>query len=142
MAVDMLAHRHIENLLATYAELVDDGDFAGVGALLANAVFIGRSGPVSGAEAIQKMLEDGAAAHANGTAPITRHMITNLVIEVDEEAGTASARSYFAVLRALPGESPVIVASGRYRDRFHRYGGEWRFTEHRALVEFTGPALR
>jgi hypothetical protein len=34
----------IENLIATCAELVDDGDFAGVGALLADAVFTGSAG--------------------------------------------------------------------------------------------------
>ena len=32
-------HRAIENLIATYAELVDGGDFAGVGNLLADATF-------------------------------------------------------------------------------------------------------
>jgi hypothetical protein len=42
----------IETLIATYAELVDDGDFAGVGALLADAIFTGGAGSVSGSEAI------------------------------------------------------------------------------------------
>jgi hypothetical protein len=31
------SHRAIENLIATYAELVDDGNFAAVGLLLADA---------------------------------------------------------------------------------------------------------
>jgi len=34
-----LSCRAIENLIATYAELVDDGDFAGLGALLADTTF-------------------------------------------------------------------------------------------------------
>jgi hypothetical protein len=42
------SYRAIENLIATYAELVDDGDFAGLGALLANATFTGGGAPVSG----------------------------------------------------------------------------------------------
>jgi hypothetical protein len=41
-------YRAIENLIATYAELVDDGDFAGLGALLADATFTGSGAPVSG----------------------------------------------------------------------------------------------
>jgi hypothetical protein len=32
------SYRAIENLIATYAELVDGGDFAGIGALLADAM--------------------------------------------------------------------------------------------------------
>ena len=38
----------VTNLLARYAELVDDGDFAGVGVLFSDAVFIGSGGPVRG----------------------------------------------------------------------------------------------
>jgi hypothetical protein len=34
----------IENLIATYAERVDDGDFAGVAELLADAIFTGAAG--------------------------------------------------------------------------------------------------
>jgi hypothetical protein len=45
------SYRAIENLIATYAELVDGGDFAGIGALLADASFTGGSGTVSGREA-------------------------------------------------------------------------------------------
>jgi hypothetical protein len=40
------SYRAIENLIATYAELVDDGDFAGVGILLADATLTG-SAPMS-----------------------------------------------------------------------------------------------
>jgi len=35
--------------------------------------------------------------------PRTRHVTTNVVIEADEEAGTAVLRAYFTVLQALPG---------------------------------------
>ena len=52
------SYRAIENLIATYAELVDDGDFAGVGTLLADATFTGGAGTVSGRDAIEKMLRD------------------------------------------------------------------------------------
>ncbi len=38
------SYRAIKNLIATYAELVDDGDFEGVGILLADATFRGGSG--------------------------------------------------------------------------------------------------
>ena len=45
------SYRSIENLIATYAELVDDGDFVGVGTLLAEATFTGAAGSVSGRDA-------------------------------------------------------------------------------------------
>jgi hypothetical protein len=40
-------YRAIERLIATYAELVDDGDFAAVGRLLADATFTGGTGVVT-----------------------------------------------------------------------------------------------
>jgi hypothetical protein len=109
-------YRAIENLIATYAELVDDGDFAGLGALLADATFTGGGGPVSGAAAIEQMFRAMVIVY-DGT-PRTQHVTTNVAIEVDEEAATASSRSYFTVFQALPDLALQPIASGRYHDRF------------------------
>ena len=83
------SYRAIENLIAAYAELVDDGDFAAVGVLLADATFTGASGSVSGRDAIEKMLRENVITYADGT-PRTKHVTTNLAIEVDEETSTAA----------------------------------------------------
>jgi hypothetical protein len=45
------SHWAIGNLIATYAELVDDGDFAGLGTLLADATFTGSGVSRSAASA-------------------------------------------------------------------------------------------
>ena len=79
------SHRAIENLIATYAELVDDGDFAGLGTLLAHATFTGSGAPVSGPDAIEKMFQDMLIVYDDGT-PRTKHVTTNVIIEADEEA--------------------------------------------------------
>jgi 3-phenylpropionate/cinnamic acid dioxygenase small subunit len=135
------SYRVIENLIATYAELVDDGDFAGLGALLADATFTGSGVPVSGPDAIEKMFLDMLIVYDDGT-PRTRHVTTNIVIDPDEEAGTAVSRAYFTVLQALPGLALQPIVSGRYRDRFERCDGRWRFTERRVLVDLVGDVSR
>jgi 3-phenylpropionate/cinnamic acid dioxygenase small subunit len=134
-------YQAVGNLIATYAELVDDGDFAGVGALLGDAVFTGSGAPVSGAGAIEQMFRNLLIVYADGT-PRTRHVTTNVVIEADEEAGTALARAYFTVLQALPGFPLQPVVSGRYRDRFERRSGRWAFAERRVLVGLVGDVSR
>ena len=131
----------IQNLIAAYAQLVDDGDFAGLGALLADATFTGSGAPVSGPDAIEKMFTDMLIVYADGT-PRTRHVTTNVAIEVDEEAGTAVSRAYFTVLQAVPGLALQPVVSGRYRDRFERSDGQWRFAERRVLVDLVGDVSR
>lgn len=138
---DPPSYRAIENLITTYAELVDDGDFAGLGALLANATFTGGSGPVNGRDAIEKMFQDTLITYDDGT-PRTRHIITNFAIEVDEEAGAAVSRSYFTALQALPDLPLQPIASGRYHDRFRRRDGQWSFAERRVSVDLVGDVTR
>ncbi|KOV92079.1 MULTISPECIES: nuclear transport factor 2 family protein [unclassified Streptomyces] len=135
------SHRAIENLIARYAELVDDGDFAGLGALLADATFTGSGEPVSGRAAIEKMFHDTLIVYADGT-PRTQHVTTNIALEVDEQAGTAKARSYVTVFQALPDLPLQPIAAGRYHDRFERRDGRWRFVERRARINLVGDVSR
>ena len=135
------SYRVIENLIASYAELVDDGDFAGVGTLLAEATFIGAAGPVSGRDAIEKMLRDSLIVYDDGT-PRTQHVTTNIAIEIDEEAGRAASRSYFTVLQALPELALQPIVSGRYQDRFARRDGRWCFVERRVRTDLVGDVSR
>ncbi|MEU5847821.1 nuclear transport factor 2 family protein [Saccharopolyspora shandongensis] len=135
------SYRAIENLIARYAELVDDGDFAGLGSLLADATFMGGRAEVSGSEAIEKMLQDTVIVYADGT-PRTQHVVSNVAIELDEQAGTAVARSYVTVLQALPDLPLQPIAAGRYHDRFERCDGRWRFAERRVRIRFVGDVSR
>jgi 3-phenylpropionate/cinnamic acid dioxygenase small subunit len=134
-------YRAIERLIATYAELVDDGDFAGVGRLLADATFAGGAGSVTGGDAIEKMLRANVIVYVDGT-PRTKHVTTNLAIEVDEDAGTAVSRSYFTVLQALPDLALQPIVSGRYFDRFERREGLLRFVERRVRTDLVGDVSR
>jgi 3-phenylpropionate/cinnamic acid dioxygenase small subunit len=134
-------YRAIEALIAAYAELVDDGDFAGVGALLADATFTGGRGTVSGRTAITIMLQDSLIVYDDGT-PRTKHVTTNIVIEIADDADTATARSYFTVFQALPELGVQAIVSGRYRDRFRRSGGRWRFVERRVRSDLVGDVSR
>ncbi|TWV31236.1 nuclear transport factor 2 family protein [Streptomyces misionensis] len=127
----------VTNLIARYAELVDAGDFAGVGALFADAVFVGSGGPVEGSEGVERMLRDTVILYEDGT-PRTHHATTNVAVEVDAEAGTAAARSYVTVFQALPGLPLRPIAAGRYADRFERRDGHWRFAERRVRIHLAG----
>ena len=72
-----------------------------------------------------------------GSSPRTRHVTTILIIESEEDAGTTS-RSYFTVFQQV-GDFPLQpVASGRYRDRFERGDGAWRFTSREVSTDLVG----
>ncbi len=133
----------IGNLVARYAELVDDGDFDGVADLLADAGVGDGDGSalLRGRDAIAAMFRDTTRRYADGT-PRTKHVTTNLILEVDAEAGRAAARSYWTVLQAVEGLPLQPILAGRYHDRFARSGGAWRFTERRYSIDLVGDVSR
>jgi 3-phenylpropionate/cinnamic acid dioxygenase small subunit len=132
----------IERLLFLYAERMDAGDFAAVGALFAHARYGAGDGPLalSGAE-VEAVNRSLVILYDDGT-PRTRHVTTNVVVDADEAGGTASARSSFTVLQQVPGGPLEAVAAGRYHDRFERADGAWRFAERRILLDLVGDLSR
>jgi ketosteroid isomerase-like protein len=129
----------ISNVIAAYAELMDNGDIAGVAALLSDALLgsMGAEGFVSGQSAIYELFHSTVRIYEDGT-PRTKHVTSNLQIEVDEEAGTATARSYFTVLQATAALPLQPIVAGRYHDRFLRRDGRWRFAERRFSTDLVG----
>jgi hypothetical protein len=79
----------------------------------------------------------------SSTSPLkdmfVHHVTTNLIIEVDDEAGTATSRPYYTVFQALTGFPLQPISTGRYNDRFERLDGRWRFL-NRAVT--TGMTVR
>jgi ketosteroid isomerase-like protein len=130
----MPAHVQIQNLLFTYAERVDTGDFAGVGEVFAHALITveGSQNATRGASNIQKMYEEWTRRYPDDGTPHTKHVTTNLIIEVDEDAGTATCRSYVTVFQQTSTLRLQPILQGRYHDRFECVGGKWRFT-HRHM---------
>jgi len=130
----------ISDLVYTYAERIDLGDFDGLADLFTHAVVSGGEDFVrKGRDEVLAMYVEGTRRYEDNGTPHTKHVTTNLMVDVDEEAGTATARSYFTVLQALPDSlalQPIIA--GRYHDRFEKVDGAWRFTERRMLVDLVG----
>jgi 3-phenylpropionate/cinnamic acid dioxygenase small subunit len=133
----------IEALLYTYAERIDAGDFAGVGGLFADGeIRAGDDGPAfRGAEAVRDLYAATVVLHADGT-PRTQHATTNVVVDVDETAGTATARSRFTVLQQLDDFPLQVIVAGRYVDSFVRAGDRWRFAVRRMYVDLEGDLRR
>src|SRR6478609_6172793 len=106
MSTDKL---EITELLYRYAELIDAGDFDGVGRLLARSTFGGpASGSVSGADNIAKLFAMTTRRYPeHGNTPRTRHLVLNLVV-------------------------------GRYYDAFARDDQGWYFTERKVDIQMLG----
>lgn len=136
----MSAETQIANLLYRYAECVDTGDLAGAAALFEHAVIRvgeGDSGTVDSATFL-RFLTAMIIFYPDGT-PRTRHVTTNPILEIDEDAGIATCRSYYTVLQQTDDFPLQVVVSGRYHDRFERVDGRWRFCyRDYTMIELVG----
>jgi len=136
----MPGHIAVANLVYTYAERIDLGDFAGVAELFEHAEItaVGNDEHHSGTDAAQKLYEKTTRRYDDNGTPHTKHVTTNLILEIDEEAGTGTCRSYFTVLQQTANLSLQPIISGRYHDRFERVDGVWRFTHRHIISELIG----
>jgi 3-phenylpropionate/cinnamic acid dioxygenase small subunit len=130
--------RAIENLLYRYAERIDAGDFEGVGQLFAHGRIEAAPGVViEGADRVRKLYEGTTRRYDDGT-PRTRHVMTNAIIDVDDAAGTAAARSYYTVYQQTDDVPLQPIVAGRYHDTFHRVDGDWCFDTRTMFVDLKG----
>ena len=134
------AHLQIQNLLGMYAERIDAADFAAVAELFAHAVITSEGLPreTRGAQEAEALYRNSARVYADDGTLHTKHVITNLIIEVDEEAGTASCRSYVTVFQQTPDLPLQPIYQGRYHDRFECIDGQWRFTRRHMFNDRLG----
>ena len=129
----------LTELLYRYAELIDAGDFDGVGQLLARATFAGARGPgASGAEQIAGLFATTTRRYPeSGNTPRTRHLVLNPIIEIRSD-DTAAARSTFCVVQSTETVPLQPIVVGRYFDTFSCDDAGWYFTERRVDVEHVG----
>ena len=92
-----------------------------------------------GRDEVRAMYGGGNRRERTSGGRSTKHITTNVFVEVDEGAGTAIARSYWVLLVSTSPDEPIRpILAGRYHDTFARVDGAWRFTERAYLVDLTG----
>ena len=138
--VQETAAEAITKLIYTYAERIDAGDFAGVAEVFSHATltFEGFGDAVSGREAIAALYGRTTRRYEDGT-PKTKHVMTNVMVDVADDGRSAASRSYFTVLQAVPGElalQPVIA--GRYRHTYANLEGQWEVTTMHITIDLIG----
>jgi hypothetical protein len=129
--------QEITAMIYRYCELVDSGDFASFARLFEHGVWHKAS---PGVEGVRSYLDEHVLLHDG--LPCTTHVTTNLVIDVDDEDQQATASSYVTVFQALPDFPLQPIFSGRYKDRFERVGGVWRWRERQVIGDLLGDTSR
>jgi hypothetical protein len=85
---------------------------------------------------------DRIVLYADGT-PRTRHLMTNVTIEVEPSGQAAAGGCTFTVLQGIvPGEPIQVILCGRYVDRYRKSEGRWQFADRLFIVDLLGDQTR
>ena len=117
----MNSEKEILALMNQYCYAIDTGDLESFGRLFGHAQWIAE-GQTPGEDSLANII-----LYTDGT-PRTKHTISNITLEIDEEAGTAKGHSYVTVFQQTNDFPLQAIFSGDYHDEFECVDGKWRFS--------------
>lgn len=130
----------IENLLARYCELFDSGDLDGYVALFEDATVANQFATSTGPEQLRAFFDETGLFYEG--LPHTRHVTTNIYIEVADDGASAISRSYVTVFQALSDFPLQPIFIGQYQDELRKRDGEWKFASRRCEPYLAGDLSR
>ena len=116
----MNSEQAITQLIHEYCVAIDTGNLRAFARLMKHADWVAL-GQTPGPEAADNLI-----LYADGT-PRTKHTITNLQLDIEEEQNRATGHCYVTVFQQTDGFPLQAIFAGDYFDEFERVGGLWRF---------------
>ena len=135
----MVAARElIERLLYEYSASVDGGDFATTADLFGETGLYGMvgAGAACGSQQVLQVLAGNVRLYDG--RPRTRHIVTNIVVDLAPDELSATVRSYIHMIHQPPDGLLAPLVAGTYHDRVHYVNGRWLFAERRMHIELAG----
>lgn len=132
------AMQEIEKLLNAYCDYADTGRFDDLAALLAHArlTIAGTDMTYSGAQGVRDMINQHVRLYDGQL--LTKHVLTNVTIDVDDDCLSAQARSSFILCQATPDLPLQVILTGRYHDQFRNHAGRWMFHHRDEIIDLAG----
>jgi hypothetical protein len=128
----------ITALVHSYAILLDQGDMDAVATLFEHSTWRAEPGDtvLRGSAEVRPVYEQ-LRVPAGG--PRTKHLLSNLTVDVESGASTASSHCYWTVLQNVRAGEPItIIFSGQYTDKFEKADGRWHFSDRLITTDLTG----
>ena len=130
----------IKNLIYAYAEYLDLGDLDAVAKLFTKAEIYAPAtdSTIKGKENILKMYKESCRIYQETGTPCTKHITTNIILDIDLENQSADSRSYYTVVQSTPEFDLQTIIAGRYHDSFFKSDGKWQFKKRVMIVDLMG----
>ena len=133
----------IKNLIYQYADHLDRGDLRSVAAMFRDGKILARGGAgqpteIVGEEAVYGMYETFTRLYADNGTPHTKHMTSNVMVNVEADGKTATSQAYAMVFQSLDDFPLQPIIGVRYYDSFEKTGQGWRFSTREIDSELFG----
>jgi hypothetical protein len=139
----MSQDRHaILSLMNEYCFCVDTGNFDGFAALFEHGSFHVLGDPAGaqfGTTAVRAVLDNVTLYEGK---PQTKHVMSNVQIDVDDSGNHATAQSYISLFQGLPDFPPQAIFMGHYFDTFNKVDDVWRFDKREISPDLIGDLSR
>jgi len=121
-----MLHEEILALMHRYTYLIDRGNLEGFAGLFESAEWGAEGAKLQTGGEMLEMLRREVIIYPDGT-PRTRHVVSNIELDVDEEDGVAKGQSYITLFQQTDDFPLQVIFSGEYHDEFVRENDTWRF---------------
>jgi hypothetical protein len=123
------AQESILALMNQYCYRIDAGDLQGFADLFSQGTWLVQGDPSGGDTGSAEVMETLSNIILYEGKPNTKHVMSNIQIEVDPSGETAKAQCYITVYQAVPPAFPLQpIFIGHYDDSFNCVDGNWHFT--------------
>jgi SnoaL-like domain len=120
------------------AELLDLVDIDGLATLFTKATVRthGSEQELRGADAVKQLIQ--GSVHLYEGIPSTKHVVTNIIVEIGDDRRSATARSYWTAFQARPELPLQPILAGRWHDGLERGDDGWHIVERVIYVDLVG----
>ena len=134
MPVALETERQIRSALHHYCDYFDTAQFESFAGLFEHGRWFMVDQP--GSRPVQDWINEHIVLYDG--LPLTRHEVTNLVVDEGVTPDEAAFRCYVAIWQHLPSELPRLLAHARFRGTFDSLSRAWHWREHRMSVDYAG----
>jgi hypothetical protein len=133
----------ILRLMNEYCYRIDSGDLQGFANLFEHGTWLVQGDPNGGDTGSSAVMETLQNIILYDGKPNTKHVMSNIQVEIDDGGDSAQAQCYITVYQAVAPDFPLQpIFVGHYRDSFARVEGEWHFTMRDISPDLAGDLSR
>ena len=133
----MNSRDEIMHLINQYAFAIDQGDLDKFASLFEHGQYrMQGAGTLVGKQQLRDVLSI-IRIYEDGT-PRTKHVISNVDIQIDEANGAAKGQCYITVFQQTESFPLQVIFAGHYFDVFEKVNNHWRFKDRHICSSLIG----